>query len=454
MAGAKTQAQRQAEVLAAGYNGPMTDAAVNQAYANAATPSDLTDSGISNTAAQSSQSQSSGGGGSTSSAASNLGKIQQDLLNAIASGNKAAADEAIREFNLNFGLNQDKFNESVRQYNLDHGLAVDKQAFDQAATAAGITGYWNAPGSTAKVPTQEQAVQQRAAELVSHGYDQTQATQTAQAEYNQGNLQTGNVAFGTKVSFATPAAGQGQLTEAARAARVQEQQAATAEQNRTGLAALTLASTNQGDPFRRLSTQYSLSQNPNYMGGMQAVINGVSGQNGVAQTQAPGASAADSVTLQGLQNSTANTAGTLDPAHMAQFYTTAMNGGGNGATLQSLGAPGTGGDVAGGFWNGSSAPSANASTSTAVPGTPGSAEPPPANGSGGTYAQGQATLAGLPANNKTIARNFNQLGPSAQAAYLSAQSAKSGMSMDDLKAQIQSSLPRSPTAPSFGLATV
>lgn len=260
-------------------------------------------------------------------AAAALGKIQQNILSAIASGNKAAADEAIRQFNATFGLDQQKFTESVRQYNQTFGLDQQKLTADIAAQAAGLSGWFN-----------------------------------------------------------------GQPTEAARQFNVTAMQNAVDEQHRTGLSALTLASTNQADPFRRLATQYSLAQNPDYMAGMQAVINGVQGQNGIAQQQAPGLSSAQSASLGGLQDSVGST----------------------------------------------------------VAGTPGDTM---SGGQGGTFAQGQATLAGLPANNQTIARNFNLLGPSAQAAYLSAQSAKTGMLPEDLKAQINSTLPKF-TAPSFGLSSV
>jgi len=84
-----------------------------------------------------------GGGGAggvqppqaTVNAASQLGAGINSLLGAIASGNKQAFDEAVRQFNQTFGLDQSKFNESVRQFN---------QNF--AVTQAGLTGtYQGAP---------------------------------------------------------------------------------------------------------------------------------------------------------------------------------------------------------------------------------------------------------------------------------------------------------------------
>ena len=62
------------------------------------------------------------------------------MLGAISSGNKQAFDEAVRQFNTTFGLDQQKFAESVRQYN--EGLAV---------TQAGLTGtYQGAPTQQAQ----------------------------------------------------------------------------------------------------------------------------------------------------------------------------------------------------------------------------------------------------------------------------------------------------------------
>jgi len=82
---------------------------------------------------------SSGGGSAPSAPAGTVAAPQSaqlasginSLLGAIASGNKQAFDEAVRQFNATFGLDQQKFAESVRQYN--EGLAV---------TQAGLTGTY------------------------------------------------------------------------------------------------------------------------------------------------------------------------------------------------------------------------------------------------------------------------------------------------------------------------
>jgi hypothetical protein len=83
------------------------------------------------------------------------------LLGAIASGNKQAFDEAVRQFNVTFGLDQSKFNESIRQFNQNFGVTeagltgkyqgqqtqqAQLQAYNEAAQTAGLTGYFQAPG--------------------------------------------------------------------------------------------------------------------------------------------------------------------------------------------------------------------------------------------------------------------------------------------------------------------
>ncbi len=61
-----------------------------------------------------------------------LGAIQQAIVNALATGNKAAFDETVRQFNQTFGLDQNKFNEAVRQFNQTFTLQQ-----------AGVTGMYN-----------------------------------------------------------------------------------------------------------------------------------------------------------------------------------------------------------------------------------------------------------------------------------------------------------------------
>src|SRR6266498_345642 len=99
-----------------------------------------------------------GGGGGAGAGQGGLGSGIQQLLDAIASGNKAAADEAKRQFDTTFGLDVKKFDESVRQYNSnlslaqagltgtyngEDTLASKQQKFQQTLDAAGLTGIYN-----------------------------------------------------------------------------------------------------------------------------------------------------------------------------------------------------------------------------------------------------------------------------------------------------------------------
>ena len=86
---------------------------------------------------------------------------QEALLKAIAEGNMEAFREAVRQFDLSFGLDQNKFQEAVRQFNASLGVTeagltgtykgmqtqqAQQQQFEQALAAAGLTGtYQGAP---------------------------------------------------------------------------------------------------------------------------------------------------------------------------------------------------------------------------------------------------------------------------------------------------------------------
>jgi len=107
-----------------------------------------------------------GGGGTVAPTVAGQGGQQlasgiNSLLGAIASGNKQAFDEAVRQFNAAFGLDQNKFTEAVRQFNEGLGITqagltgvyqgsptqqAQMQAANIAAQQAGLTGYYNAPG--------------------------------------------------------------------------------------------------------------------------------------------------------------------------------------------------------------------------------------------------------------------------------------------------------------------
>ena len=100
-------------------------------------------------------------------AAAQLGQIQNSINQALASGNKAAFDEAVRQFNATFGLDTQKFQEAVTEYNQNFGLsqagvtgtyqgaptlAAQQQAANIAAQAAGLTGYYTAPSLPGAAP--------------------------------------------------------------------------------------------------------------------------------------------------------------------------------------------------------------------------------------------------------------------------------------------------------------
>ncbi len=229
------------------------------------------------------------------SAASGTG-VQQ-LLQALGAGNKAAADELIREFNQTFGLNQQQFQASVQQYNKTFGLTQQVDQANIAAQAAGLTGFFNGQQT-----------------LAGQAQAQSAALQQAQlsGQYN------------------------GAPTEAAR-----EFNTAQAEQQRqfnlnTGLQGLQLASTLQANPFRQAQALYGLGQ-----GGYSPLMGAAAGTGpAVTAFQAPTLSAADTATLPWLASQTGGNSYTADqstqwmnalPGPQAVNWT-AVNQAGPGAT--------------------------------------------------------------------------------------------------------------------------
>lgn len=81
----------------------------------------------------------SGGGGGD---AQQLGSAIERLMQAIASGNKAAFDQTVKEFDLTFGLDKDKFAEDTRQFNVKFGEAVRQFGLNYALSEAGVTGVF------------------------------------------------------------------------------------------------------------------------------------------------------------------------------------------------------------------------------------------------------------------------------------------------------------------------
>jgi len=117
-----------------------------------------------------------------------------------------AAALAQQEFESQKAIAAQNFGLAQQTQNQANALGVSAQTGYYTAPQAPVTAPPGAGASTGgwQAPTQDQAVTQRAAELVAQGFDQNRAAQTAMSEYQQGYLQSGNVAFGTKVSFAPP----------------------------------------------------------------------------------------------------------------------------------------------------------------------------------------------------------------------------------------------------------
>jgi hypothetical protein len=247
-----TQAEMQAAVLKAGYNGPLTDTAIAAAYDRAGkgiaadqygnvigqttgvtTPTTTPvqgDNGLPGTPAQ-----------------------QQAVLAAAAQSagtTREALAESARQFNATLAQQQLMWQQQGlptleiaqrsqaledEQFRAQLALAQQTQAQANAATVAGLTGYYNAPditptgsavqqmqygqpvgGGTAAVPgaaggaftpsTQAQYLQARTQQLQGQGMGAVQAQQTAQSEWSQGYAQSGNVAYGLPqgISFTAP----------------------------------------------------------------------------------------------------------------------------------------------------------------------------------------------------------------------------------------------------------
>jgi hypothetical protein len=113
------------------WSDSLADTPANQAKYGAGSGYAGGDPGYSGTGTTSNPSNPTPPAATQTSGASQLSAGINSMLGAIASGNKAAFDEAVRQFNATFGLDQSKFNESVRQYN--EGLGV---------TQAGLTGTY------------------------------------------------------------------------------------------------------------------------------------------------------------------------------------------------------------------------------------------------------------------------------------------------------------------------
>jgi hypothetical protein len=125
-------------------------------------------------------------------------------------------------------INQQLAQLQQQQFQSQLALAQQAQQYSQAATTAGLTGYFNPPagvpsvaqwtnptgggaasgagatagGGAAAANPQDQYVQARTQQLMSvAGMGQSQAQQTAQSEWGQGFAQSGNVAYGMPTGF-------------------------------------------------------------------------------------------------------------------------------------------------------------------------------------------------------------------------------------------------------------
>jgi hypothetical protein len=261
---------------------------------------------------------SSGGGGNIqggAAATSASGAGVQQLLSALGSGNKAAADELIREFNQTFGLDQNKFQESIRQYNQTFGLTQTVDQANIAAQAAGLTGWYTppgsapsaaagmAPGTVVRTPDNQFGVVGPngaitpgdasnpaiyAAIQANHGINTIPSFGGGPQQTLAGQLQQANLS-GLQAN--------GQPTEQARQFNLQ-----------TGLQGLQLASSLQANPFRQAQALYGLGQD-----GYTPLLRAAAGTGpGVTAFQAPTLSAADTATLPWLAAQTGGNSFTAD----------------------------------------------------------------------------------------------------------------------------------------------
>jgi hypothetical protein len=152
------------QLQAAGWGGNTNDAAAVAAAYASTTGGAVTQGSAGPTV---SSGGGGGGGGSTTTDASSaqLGQIANQMQQALASGNKAAFDEAVREYNTSFGLDTQKFQASVDQFNTT-----------QANNVAAITGtYQGAPTLAAQAQSGVMANGQPT--LAAQGQNQTAANQ-------------------------------------------------------------------------------------------------------------------------------------------------------------------------------------------------------------------------------------------------------------------------------------
>jgi len=244
-----------------------------------------------------------------SASSSQLSSGINSLLGAIASGNKQAFDEAVRQFNLTFGLDQSKFNESVRQFNEN-----------EAISQAGLTGTYQGQ--------QTQQAQLQAANIANQAAGLTGTYNPYTAGYSPGSYirdpstgaiyavgQGGNLTWISDPSLITPGAQSINVPGATQFANANMQtQQAQQQAFQQQLDAINAAAQLQANPFRQ---QQVIGQLGRILGGQ-----------GVAGFSAPN-------TVQGV-----GTAGGTGPntgmAYMSQLISDIQNPGANQASVNSV----------------------------------------------------------------------------------------------------------------------
>jgi hypothetical protein len=130
----------------------------------------------------------------------------REMYQAMAEGNKAQLDEKIRQFDLTFGLDKDKFAEAVRQFNQNFGLAeagvtgqykgAPTMAQQQQTFSQQLGAITTAAGLQANPFRQQQVIGQLGRILGGQGVAGFSAPNTVQGVGTQGGLQAGNTGLG------------------------------------------------------------------------------------------------------------------------------------------------------------------------------------------------------------------------------------------------------------------
>lgn len=167
-----------------------------------------------------------------------LGNQINSLMGAIATGNKEAFDEAVRQFNLSFGLDTQKFSEAVRQFNENLQIAQSgvTGAFQGAPTMQMRAQQAQLYGTEAPTPGQQTlAAQAQNAQLYGANAMPTPGQQTLAAQqqgYAQ-NLGLVTTAAGLQANPFRQAQVIGQLGNLVQGGRVAGFQAPGAAQGQT-----------------------------------------------------------------------------------------------------------------------------------------------------------------------------------------------------------------------------